>query len=113
MLLCLLLLGSRPGGCNAISAHGQEEMGVGEGAESRNPVGCAAVGGEEWEVSRKVGTSAGRCEWRGRPGGVRRERPQVAGRRPGGGAELGDLGRRGLRASSGLGEKKRGVWTET
>lgn len=48
MLLCLMLLGSRPGGCNAISAHGQEEMGLGEdGAGSKTRWGA-------WgEVSRR------------------------------------------------------------
>ena len=54
MLLCLLLLGSRPGGCNAISAHGQEEMGGGGGCREQNSVGCAGgVEGREWEVSRR------------------------------------------------------------
>lgn len=58
MLLCLLLLGSRPGGCNAISAHGQEEMGGGEGAESRTRWGVLRVwrgGNGKYHEGRNLG----------------------------------------------------------
>lgn len=52
MLLCLLLLGSRLGGCNAISAHGQEETGGG---------GRRAGGWAREQNSVGVGVGWGKC----------------------------------------------------
>ena len=77
MLLCLLSLGSRPGGCNAISAHGQEETGVGEGAESgarRGVLGVRRGGSGKYHEGGDLGCKV--CvEWaRGMPGERREKR---------------------------------------
>ena len=66
VLLCLMLLGSRPGGCNAISAHGQEEMGGLGGGWCREQNSVGGVGGSVTQVA-----SSGRiCVWSGVGGGT-------------------------------------------
>lgn len=116
MLLCLLLLGSRPGGCNAISAHGQEEMGVAEGAESRTRWGVLRVwrgGNGKYHEGRNLGWKV--CvEWGG-GGPVSGERREGVCEERGVGLEVGlgtrgrDLREEGSGQVRGLGRRKGGA----